>query len=146
RNTGGEGARMTVNAPEASGSLASLWTYRQPEVPRASAVIRRELPGDWISALASPCAQNAFPPVPPALRSLLRLCKRGRRERVGRRPREIHLHLYRGHTVLGKRLARRHPILPRAKLHEARRREEHPSWRTKAHKATVCRHLLAQVA
>lgn len=63
-----------------------------------------------------------------------------------RRPREIHLHFHRCPTVLGQRLARRHPILARAKLHEASGREEHSSRCPKAHKATVRWHFLARVA
>src|SRR5262249_59616566 len=41
------------------------------------------------SALGSPGAQGPFPPAPATLRGRLRRAKRGRRERVGRRAREI---------------------------------------------------------
>jgi len=87
-----------------------------------------------------------FPPAPPTLGDRLRRGKRGRRERVGRRAWEIHLYFHRCSTACGKRHTRRDALLPRAKLHEAGGREEHPARRPKAHKATVRRHGQVRVA
>src|SRR5262249_9594549 len=117
RNRLGIGGPRTVREGQAQGRLQGNLRPRS----------RPWRGGGWPPALVSPCAQGTFPPVPPTLRGRLRLSKCGRGERVRRRTREIHLHFHGGPTVLGKRLARGHPILARAKLHEARGREEHPS-------------------
>jgi hypothetical protein len=91
-------------------------------------------------------APGALPPAPPPLGDLMRRGERGGREIVRELPREIHAHFYRVVTTRDKRLTRRQPLLPLAKLHDPGGGKAPVAGRTKAHKDTVGRDGLVRVA
>src|SRR5262245_33356260 len=76
----------------------------------------------------------------------MRLSECWRRERLGECARKIHLAFQWRLTALGKHLAGRPSLLPRAKLHDTNGRKHDLTRYTHADKATVRRHILARVA
>src|SRR5437016_1697328 len=95
--------------------------------------------------LVPPGAQGALPPEPPTLSDLMRLGERWGREIVRALTREIHAQFYRLVTTRDKRLTRRQPLLPLAKLHDPCEGKAPLAWSTKAHKDTAWRNGLVRV-
>ena len=93
-----------------------------------------------------PGAQGAFPPEPPTLGDLMRLGERWGREILRDLAREIHAQFYRFVTARDKRLTRRKPLLPLAKLYDPCGAKALLAWRTKAHKDTAWQDGLVRVA
>src|SRR3989442_12324282 len=96
--------------------------------------------------LVPPGAQGAFPPEPPTLGDLMRFGERWGREILRALTREIHAQFYRFVTARDKRLTRRKPLLPLAKLHDPCEGKPPLAWARKGPKDTSCGSALVRDA